>query len=120
MWIPISLRLADQLRLSPFPPLSEPSAGRRLYRTRRLKMQSQAVLSEARKTLRESCGPRQLQQETPPVSGKCPNCEREVASAKLDAMELAGDHVRMKAFSVSCPYCYTVMAILRDPQPMDV
>ncbi len=50
------------------------------------------------------------------MSGKCPNCEREVATAKLDAMELAGGRVRMKAFSVSCPCCYTVMAVLRDPQ----
>jgi hypothetical protein len=54
------------------------------------------------------------------MSGKCPKCEREVGTAKLEPMDMAGDNLHIRAFSVSCPYCYTILAILRDPQPMDV
>lgn len=54
------------------------------------------------------------------MSGKCPKCDREVATAKLEPMELAGGGSRMRAFNVSCPYCYAIMGILRDPQPMDI
>ena len=54
------------------------------------------------------------------MSGKCPKCEREVVTARLEHMELANAHMRIKALSASCPHCGTTMGIMRDPQPMDI
>jgi hypothetical protein len=40
--------------------------------------------------------------------------------SQLEPMDLAGEDIRIKAFSASFPYCYAIMGVLRDPQPMDV
>ena len=54
------------------------------------------------------------------MSGKCPKCEREVVTAKLELMELANSHIRIRAFSASCPHCGTTIGVIRDPRAMDV
>jgi hypothetical protein len=54
------------------------------------------------------------------MSGKCPKCDKEVTTAKLENLELANSNMRIRAFSASCPHCGTTMGVLRDPQPMDV
>jgi hypothetical protein len=53
------------------------------------------------------------------MPGKCGKCEKVVAEAKLEHMNISDGTMRIAAFSASCPHCGTTMGVVLDPRPMD-
>ena len=47
-------------------------------------------------------------------AGKCPKCERIVASANIEAIELKLSRSSYKGISYLCPYCRTVLSVSLD------
>jgi hypothetical protein len=52
-------------------------------------------------------------------SGKCPRCERTIATAKVENIKISGA-ADYKGVSYSCPYCHSVLSVSMDQVGLNV